>query len=229
MGGGGTGTGSTAGAQEAEGSEAWGLGTQAGARAAPGTLYTTLGDVRKRSETSPSWPGGGGTRDPAQPVRVLLTWLRGPDAFPHPQRLGKGGAGGDAPSPNAASASGGVDTPDSVLPPGRAEGDFEAPPPWLLDPGEQGPPGRGRRPSCQYITKGGERGAFLGFGRGWGDLSFKHLTANGSVDRGQPERATGGREMANLVPTYPLEGKGGEGGVCPLSLVPWGSGEPAAR
>lgn len=57
---------------------------------------------------------------------------------PHPQRLGKGGAGGYAPSPNAFSASGGVDTPDSVLPPGRAEGDFETPP-WLLDPGSLRP------------------------------------------------------------------------------------------
>lgn len=99
-------TGSTACAQEAGSSEAWGLGTQAWARAAPGTPYTTLGDVRK---PRPRGRGGWGerTRDPAQPVRVLLTWLRGPDAFPHPQRLGKGGAGGDAPSPNAASASGG--------------------------------------------------------------------------------------------------------------------------
>lgn len=71
---------------------------------------------------------GGRTRDSAQPVRGLLTWPRGPDAFPHPQRLGKGGAGGYAPSPNAFSASGGVDTPDSVLPPSRAEGDFRGPP-----------------------------------------------------------------------------------------------------
>lgn len=78
---------------------------------------------------------------------MLLTWLRGPDAFPHPQRLEKGGAGGDAPSPNAASASGGVDTPDSVLPPGRAEGDFEAPPRGSWTQVSRGPRGgdAGRR------------------------------------------------------------------------------------
>lgn len=85
-------------------------------------------DPRQCSETSPSWPWGERTRDPAQPVRGLLTWPRGPDAFPHPQRLGKGGAGGYAPSPNAFLASGGVDTPDSVLPPSLAEGDFRGPP-----------------------------------------------------------------------------------------------------
>lgn len=62
----------------------------------------------------------------------------------------------------------------------------------------------------------------MGFGRGWGDLSFKHLTANGSVDRGQPERATGGRGMANLVPTYPLEGKGARVACAPFRWSPGG-------
>lgn len=81
MGGGGE-RGSTVGGQEARGSEAWGLGTQAWARAAPVTPYTTLGDVRKpRPRGRGGWDGER-TRDPAQPVRVLLTWLRGPDAFP---------------------------------------------------------------------------------------------------------------------------------------------------
>lgn len=55
-------------------------------------------------------------------------------------------------------------------------------------------------------------------------MSFKHLTANGSVDRGQPERATGGRGMANLVPTYPLEGKGARVACAPFRSSPGGPG-----
>lgn len=60
----GGGTGSTAGAQEAGDSEAWGLGTQAWARAAPGTPYTTLGDVRK---PRPRGRGGGGSGHVTRP------------------------------------------------------------------------------------------------------------------------------------------------------------------
>ncbi|XP_040588458.1 mucin-1 [Mesocricetus auratus] len=101
--------------------------------------------------------GGGGTRDQGQPIRALLTWrLRGPDA-PHPRRPGEGGAGGDAPSPNAASASGGVDTPDPALPPAgttRAtlSGPPPPPPPRLRDPGS--PPGR-ERPAPPAAAHGG--------------------------------------------------------------------------
>lgn len=47
---------------------------------------------------------------------------------PPPNPLGKGGAGGYAPSPNTASVSGGVDTPDYILPPHQAEGNIGAPP-----------------------------------------------------------------------------------------------------
>lgn len=55
-------------------------------------------------------------------------------------------------------------------------------------------------------------------------MSFKHLTANGSVDRGQPERATGGRGMANLVPRNPLEGKGARVACAPSHASPGGPG-----
>lgn len=62
-------------------------------------------------------------------------------------------------------------------------------------------------------------------------MSFKRLTANGSVDRGQPERATGGRGMANLVPTYPLEGKGARVACAPFRSSPGGPGnlQPGER
>lgn len=54
------------------------------------------------------------------------------------------------------------------------------------------------------------------------DLSFKHLTANGSVDWGQPERATGGEGNGQPRAYVPIGGPRGEGGVCPLASVPRG-------
>lgn len=63
-------------------------------------------------------------------------------------------------------------------------------------------------------------------------MSFKHLTANGSVDWGQRKRATvWGRGMANLVPTYPSEGKGARVACAPCTRHRGGGGgqESGAR
>lgn len=200
-----------------------------GHRSGPCSPRDPVHDPRQCSETSPSWPWGGRTRDPAQPVRVPLTWPRGPDAFPHPQRLGKGGAGGYAPSPNAFSASGGVDTPDSVLPPSRAEGEFRSPPPWLLDPGELGPLGRGRRRSFKCISKGGEWEEFLGFRRKKKDPKGERLvfqTPDSQWECGPGPAREGHWGEGNGQPRayVPIGGQRGEGGVRPLASVPWGYG-----
>lgn len=57
-------------------------------------------------------------------------------------------------------------------------------------------------------------------------MSFKHLTANGSVDWGQRKRATvWGRGMANLVPTYPSEGKGARVACAPCTRHRGGGGD----
>lgn len=61
---------------------------------------------------------------------MLLTWPRGPDVFPTPSSVVKGGAGGYAPSPNPVSVSGvgeEGDTPDYILPPHQVEGNIGAP------------------------------------------------------------------------------------------------------
>lgn len=55
-------------------------------------------------------------------------------------------------------------------------------------------------------------------------MSFKHLTANGSVDRGQPARAGGGRGRAHLVPADPSEGQGARLPVPPRPAAPGGPG-----
>lgn len=57
-------------------------------------------------------------------------------------------------------------------------------------------------------------------------MPFKHLTANGSVDWGQPERAAVGEGNGQPRAGAPTGGQRGEGGVSPPSLGPWGHGDP---
>lgn len=55
-------------------------------------------------------------------------------------------------------------------------------------------------------------------------MSFKHLTANGSVDWGQRERATVGEGNGQPRAYVPIGGHRGEGGMCPHAPVPGGVG-----
>lgn len=167
--------------------------------------------------------------------------VRGPDASPPtPGGQGREGPGAAPPPPTPPRLPGGLTPRIPCSPPAGAEGDFGAAPPspWLLDPGERGLGGTGpwggdagRRFDAQ--VKVGSGGTCWGAGatpEGGKDVSFKHLTANGSVDRGQPARAGGGRGRAHLVPADPSEGQGARLPVPPPGR-PRGSGarEPGER
>lgn len=74
---------------------------------------------------------GGGrerlARDPGQPIWMLLTWPRGPDALPTPQLSREGRGWGLRPLPQSNLSFRGGDTPDYILPPHQDKGNIGAP------------------------------------------------------------------------------------------------------
>lgn len=90
----------------------------------PWPLERPLGTYGKR-------PRSGGrerlARDPSQPIWMLLTWPRGPDALPTPQLSREGRGWGLRPLPQSNLSFRGGDTPDYILPPHQDKGNIGAP------------------------------------------------------------------------------------------------------